>query len=74
MGGGAEVDTKPSLPYLGGGNLLHFQGIVEQRGGGEVLFDEVLEDLHSHVWVVYLKKDPVTETPAQTQQPRDMLV
>lgn len=43
--------------YLRGGNLLHFQRIVEQGGGREVLLDVIFEDLHSHVWVVYLESD-----------------
>ena len=49
--------------YLGGGNLLYFQRIVEQGGGREVLSDIIFEDLHTHVWVVDLGSDPKLEEP-----------
>lgn len=42
--------------YLGCGDLLHVQSVVQQLGGGEVLLHKVLQDLDSHVWVVDLRK------------------
>ena len=49
--------------YLGSGNLLYFQCVVEQWGGREVLSDIIFENLHAHVWVVDLGSDPKLEEP-----------
>ena len=43
--------------YLGGGDLLNLQGVVEQRSGREVGLDKVLDDHHTHVRVFQLGRE-----------------
>ena len=42
---------------LGRCNLLDFQGIIQQRGGRKVLFNIILNDHNTHVWIIELQKE-----------------
>ena len=46
------VDVQDQVVLLRGGDSLDSNGVVEQLGGGEVLLDELLDQLHTEVRVV----------------------
>ena len=54
-GGDHAIDVQNQVRLLRGRDLLHLEGVVEQRRGREVLLDEVLDDLHPLVGVVDLR-------------------
>ena len=41
---------------LGRCNLFDFQGIIQERGGRKVLFNIILNDHNTHVWIIELQK------------------
>jgi hypothetical protein len=59
--GHATVDVEDQVVFLGGGDCLHCDGVVEQFVGGEVLGDEFLNELHAKIGVGS-RFDAVTDT------------
>ena len=48
----AAVDVEDQVVLLGGGNSLDGNGVVEQLGAGEVLLNELLDELDTQIRVV----------------------
>lgn len=51
-GGYDTIDIQNQIWLLVGCDLLHLQGVLQQRTLWEVLHDELLDDLHSHIGIV----------------------
>lgn len=59
--GNASVDVEDKVVLLRGGDRLDGKSIVEQLGAGEVLLDELLDELDTEIGVVP-RLDPVANT------------